>query len=668
MDWLLNPKFLPPFRRNRRRRDDSESDSDEDDNAPEDQPEQSNSEVQPHASEVDYGDDDNMMYAPVRRTLPLPLHNVPASKSNSRARRRSSNKESQTGAAFLAALRSFAHKEANEPGAGCRLFIQACIFSGCDYVPNRLSKVGPITAFKMIKDASHRKHSERFDRVMKTLPRGSILQNDSNKETNNVDEDDDDGDFLSSCGSYSDMKEKYLELLTKSEAIFYYHLVEEHGSGSILPLVPHKQPDSADSAANLSPSIVFFDSDLSFIGSVEEAMKNRPTAAPPCPTNESAINNQQNSNGWINAKRPAGIVKNTLQKQYASQQPKNNHENQGPQKGTLQYAFSRTNSRSKIKPSPPHQSTIQLWGRHHNRTVDSAGHKIKASSLGHNSTASNLMSNPSSTTPKVSGKTTLTLNKPSDRSPSFSPMGRMSNFDYAEEPSARKDVESKQHPSNIEAPPDQDGPESQTVEHTGFRLETLSNEKTTRHSEVPSSPPTNSADENAFEYEIIVESPPIKSAGETRYSKYFDQLSSWRASPRRVSTSPSYKPNLSDEGCSIDHAIDLSDEPESPQKIHTDTWHTDTRSSSQTSNFSKSSVNKRPFKSSYPLNQNSQTNTRKRPRQISSGALLAGFGIPRDPTTGAPLSARQRLAARTANSKKSKAKANYSIQNFLKRT
>jgi exonuclease-1 len=665
MDWLLNTKFLPPSRRNRRQRDDSDdSDSEEEEinNSREKRiPPQNNSDpiAERHASEIDYDDDDNMMYAPIRRTLPLPLGNVPPSKSNSRARRSTSSKEGTTGAAFLSTLRSFAHKEANDPGAGCRLFIQACVLSGCDYVPNRLSKVGPITAFKMVKDASHRKHAERFDRVMKSLPRGSILQNESSDDKNNDDEGayDNDNDFSTSCGSPdNDMKEKYLELLTKSEAIFYYHLVREQASDLIVPLVPHKQSSiDNDVSANLSPSIENFHSDLSFIGSIEEALKNNPTAAPPCPSNQPGSTAQKNS-GWIVAKRSVGTVKNNYIKAPVNH-PKKDMENQGPQKGTLQYAFNRPNNALTSRTSTSqHSSSCDNTTNKQPGVLDQSN---PFSSFAHNASSEYKLDQLSSkATPNVSQKAGTI--KTQAASPFFSPMGNTSNFDYVEEPSASKDSSSITNKSNgvpgtakldkIHIAPN--------GSFDGFAVES---------SRLHSSPAQKEND-NTFDYEIIVESPPVTSGGgsEPQYSKYFDQMSR-TGSPRRVSTSPLYKPNAFNEGSSPDYAIDLSDEPESPNKKLKDPGKS--LYSSQTSHLSKSSVNKRPFKSPYPSNQNATSDSvaRKKPRQVSSGALLAGFAVQKRASSGIQLGTRQRLAARNANSKKPNAKSQtHSIQSYLK--
>lgn len=163
--------------------------------------------------------------------------------------------------------------------------------------------------------------------------------------------------------------------------------------------------------------------------------------------------------------------------------------------------------------------------------------------------------------------------------------------------------------------------------------------------------------DNTFDYEIVEESPPVTSADqETRYSKYFEQPS--RSSPRRVSTSPLYKHNLFDGDKSSDDAIDLTDNAQSPIKLSTEA-----QLLSQTS-YANQTVNKRPFKSPYPTERTGiETNARKKPRQSSSGALLAGFATQKENTSG--LSTRQRLAARNANSKKFKVKRTLSIQSYL---
>eukprot|EP00956_Cyclotella_meneghiniana_P003151 scaffold3852_cov71-Cyclotella_meneghiniana.AAC.7 len=595
MDWLLNPKFLPSSRRNRRKDDSDSEDGDvsENENIDLEEPE-SNVVTEVHPSQVDYGDDDNMMYAPIRRTLTLPLGNVPASKSNSRARR-STKKENTTGTAFLATLRSFAHKEANNPGHGCRLFIQACILSGCDYVPNRLSKVGPITAFKMVNDASHRKHSERFDRVMNCLPKGSILQKESADGIDNADISDDEvgGDFLSSCDSYNDMKERYLDLLIKSEAVFYYHLVRKHGSDSIVPLVSHKPPDSQDTAGHLSPSIVNFNSDLSFIGSVDEATKNKPTAAPPCPRNQ-ARSDDQNNSGWFSANRSAGNKLNNMCKNHFTSHPTVESGSREPQKGTLRYAFSRPSNVLSRRTTNQSSTLVTVAGRTEQHqaappslpaaNATSSKKNNPFNSFARNSESDNIHCPSSSgTTPNVSKSAAKKLPA---TSPLFSPMGgNNNNFDYTEALSARKDF-TKNLKSHIFDDEPKTNDRSKAIDLIDG-APVPSDDENIESSQIPTSP----LYDNTFDYEIIVESPPVESAisEEVRFSKYFDTR---RESPRR-----------------------------------------------------------------------SDTVARKRPRQVSAGALLAGFSIQRDSTTEKPLSARERLAARNRTGKTK----TLSIRDYLKR-
>lgn len=695
MDWLLNPKFLPTSRNKRRRHNRDDSDEEESDDEASNQNNlletnpQNNNRTEIHSSEVDYGDDDNMMYAPIRRTLPLPLSDVPSSKSNTRARRSNlTSKESGTGAAMLTTLRSFANIEAAQLGAGVRLFVQACVLSGCDYVPNRLSKVGPVTAFKLVKDASHRQPGERFDRVMKSLPKGSVLQKEptdgkANDEEANADEDI--NDFLSCCSSYSEMKEKYLELLSKSEAVFYYHLVKELTGGCVVPLMPHKPVGSTSNNNNpddSSPSIDNFDSDLSFIGSAEEALKNQPMAAPPCPRNQPAATANQNSTGWITTKRPAGIVKNTYNKQL-SQHQTNSSGIQPALKGTLQYSFNRHNNAKNLmtihRPTVAHHlssrsnTTNQLTQMSPLPTNAMAMPSAKASiesnpfsSFAHDTSKFERMPASRTTTGATPSLEREAKTKPSPSiSPFLSPMGGVSaKFDYAEA-SVRKECNT----TVLQSDPDMDKLDAVRkdllTDHNNDEVEVTSSSPTEVADDISSkddaSPPradsktVADANDNNFDYDdqIIPESPPIET------SKYFGRALR-RGSPRRISTSPDkfYPYN---QGSSPDNAINLTDDPnsdsESPKKP------IDTFFESQTSIRSNSSANKRPFKSPYPNLTNPPT-ARKKPRPVSSGALLAGFAIQRERNPVSSLGGtQQRMAARTANNR---LRGTVSIQNFLK--
>ena len=334
---------------------------------------------------------------------------------------------------------------------------------------------------------------------------------------------------------------------------------------------------------------------------------------------------------------------------------------QEPQKGTLRYAFSRPSN--VLMSRTTHQSstfgTVAGRTKQHqaappslpaaNTTTAKQNNPFSSFARDNESVNKNDLSS-SRTTPNVADKS-VAKRLPAT-SPLFSPMcGNNSNFDYMETISARKDSTKQSKTHIFDAEPETND-HSTAVDLMNDAPRVPSNDENIESNQIPSSP----LNDNTFDYEIIVESPPVKSAAnEAHFSKYFGIR---RESPRRVSTSPPFKPSAY-KGNSPDDAIDLSDEPDSPTKEVT----RQTPSCSQTSNLSKPSVNKRPFKSPYPLNQQKSDAVRKRPRQVSAGAMLAGFSIQRDSTTGKPLSARERLAARNRTVKSK----TFSIQNYLKR-
>ncbi|KAL7484846.1 hypothetical protein ACHAW6_010445, partial [Cyclotella cf. meneghiniana] len=695
MDWLLNPKFLPPPNRTVNRRYQQEDEFEADEGSVQNKSRNSNRSIserdskrksafERHCSEIDYGDDDNMMYAPIRRTLPLPLTSTSVSSSNNRARRSTAaTKETGTGASLLTTLRSFAQKEAAHPGAGVRLFVQACVLSGCDYVPNRLSKVGPVTAFKLVKEASHRKPCERFDRVMKSLPNGSKLLSEMPEDDGANTEETKDNDhhgIFHSCECYGDMKEKYLELLSKSEAIFYYHYVKEQASGSIVPLVPLKSTGTD----HHTPSLEHFNSDLSFIGSIEEATKNEPKAAPLCPRSQTGSPSHQNKSGLTNAKPPATIVKNTYKKQLLNQ-----HETIGsgirtPQKGTLQYSFNRSvlayGAPARKRPSIAHHSllvkTTETTRNHKSNLspIPSAlakNQSILFSSFAHKSSELKHKLNPlqPQTSQKVVHNTKET--KSPAVSPYISPMGRNSGFDYAEPLSSRKGSNTELFPSEyvtdkVDEVHCNTFGHNKDMEHIALSSPMKLSPKTDdiislgahMTPTMPREPEANvNINGDTFEYEIVIESPPIipdQSIFEAHHPTYFQ-----KGSPRRVSSSPHYG------GSSPDDAIDLSDEPKSESPESSSEIFFDSKVATRLS-----LVNKRPFKSPYPNPENKPQNKfktmgRKKARLASSGALLAGFAIQRDRDSKSTVSkgTQQRMVLRAEERKKPRS---LSIKNYLK--
>ena len=152
------------------------------------------------------------------------------------------DKDKKTGNALESILRSMAFRQFKSPGLGVRLFVQACVLSGCDYAPNKLSGVGLVTAFKAVRDNSFCTDQEkRIKRVLTSLPR--------------------------KARAGLDMTE-YEEILAKSEAVFYYHIVE-HIDGSIKPMLDQRKSSETQTVHHYSdhfPCIDRFGDDISFLG------------------------------------------------------------------------------------------------------------------------------------------------------------------------------------------------------------------------------------------------------------------------------------------------------------------------------------------------------------------------------------------------------------------
>jgi len=156
------------------------------------------------------------------------------------------------GGGLLMTLRAMFTREHRQPGSGARLFIQSCILAGCDYAPSRLSGVGIVSAFKMIIENSHREPGSRFSHVLKNIPKEKILTD--------VDEDNVNLNIMQVEGqNRSRPHDLYEELLSKSEAVFYYHYVLHLKSRDIAPFMTLK--DSAEKTDG-SPTISLSDEKL----------------------------------------------------------------------------------------------------------------------------------------------------------------------------------------------------------------------------------------------------------------------------------------------------------------------------------------------------------------------------------------------------------------------
>ena len=150
--------------------------------------------------------------------------------------------EGKSGGALESILKSLSSRQVRRPGAGSRLFVQACVLAGCDYAPSRLNGVGLVTAFKLLRDNAHRPPGERFLRVLSSLSK--------------------------KARGKQDMQE-YEELLAKSEAVFYYHPVLD--GQRVSPLIELQTAQEVNSSelqivSDHHPSLFRFDGDFSFLG------------------------------------------------------------------------------------------------------------------------------------------------------------------------------------------------------------------------------------------------------------------------------------------------------------------------------------------------------------------------------------------------------------------
>ena len=151
-------------------------------------------------------------------------------------------------------LASLAARQATRPGFGVRLFVQGCVLSGCDYAPNLLSGVGLVNAFKAVRDNAYRNDNVRLKRILDSVPRKAKAE--------------------------LDMVE-YEEILAKSEAVFYYHIVE-HMDGSIKPMLEPKLTHETGDVHHHSdhfPCLQRFEDTVSFLG----VSKNKSSPRAPGP-------------------------------------------------------------------------------------------------------------------------------------------------------------------------------------------------------------------------------------------------------------------------------------------------------------------------------------------------------------------------------------------------
>jgi 5'-3' exonuclease len=632
MDWLLNDKFLTSSGVNggrRRRRDkESDSDSDSDDSSVEDHARtmqvgkkkvkvasSSMSGVEEHPSEICYGDDNNMMFAPIRRTLPLPSS---SSSGNGRGRSKGAGSE------LLSYLRAFANRELTTPGAGVRLFVQACVLSGCDYVANNLSKVGPIGAFKLVKENAHRDPTVRFERILRGA---KILAEPADKGSDDCDDDvaagDDFLDSLFPSASEDQRREKYEELLSQSEAVFYYHLVKEVDTDEIVPLVAHKSEDDSNNnlevGEKFKPCLKRFEAGLPFVGSATEAMKRCHEPAPPI---------QQSNGGWMTTAKGRGFNNN------------NKHANNNQRQATTAAAVlppvqkktsldkflasgrtasagiknlssNKPTGMSLSKPTSNGTNRSTLTKQTHSIQSMPKNNPYKSSTMATDRSAKKEEeSNPfvqfahDDVKPKPNKTPVNIRSKGSDKnvtSPFFSPNGAGMNFDYgvhsASKPQAEKKPSHEGSSDTTKSEEDKVAIEPLELDDNGTEPALLETNKIEASMIVK---------HNLFDYEVVTESPPR--------SRYFSKPKGEEGLPRRISSSPPehFKSNqMPSESVEIIDLVDDSNEenilnerkPDSPVK----------------SVPKKPSAINNTFKCPYPDSSSRQSTKRK------ASAILAGF-------------------------------------------
>jgi len=170
--------------------------------------------------------------------------NIPTDKSCIGTKKTSGNEKRKPTNALTSSLMDMVMREGKQRGYGVRMFVQACILTGCDYAPSRLNGIGLVNSFALVKDFANRNGDDRFSTILRSLPSAKI------SSTHNA-------DIKTPNAAVRD----YEDRLARSEAAFFYHPVLDMSSREIVPLSNwKKQTDS------LWPSLKRFDFELSFIG------------------------------------------------------------------------------------------------------------------------------------------------------------------------------------------------------------------------------------------------------------------------------------------------------------------------------------------------------------------------------------------------------------------
>lgn len=162
------------------------------------------------------------------------------------------------GRVTLSHLQALVSREKRVKESGARMFVQACVFAGCDYAPSYVNGVGLTTAFKHVKENAHRKPESRFSFILKSINTDKFIIPDEN------------GIQQKSNKGVIELINEYEVLLSKSECVFYFHRVRDLITNDNMPLL-----SSHDDVSSVSvrPSTKRFE-DESFIGDLNNASSN----------------------------------------------------------------------------------------------------------------------------------------------------------------------------------------------------------------------------------------------------------------------------------------------------------------------------------------------------------------------------------------------------------
>lgn len=176
------------------------------------------------------------------------------------------------GRVTLSHLQALVSREKRVKGSGARMFVQACVFAGCDYAPSYVNGVGLTTAFKYVKENAHRKPESRFSFILKSINTDKFI----------IPSSDEDCTQQKSNKDVIELINEYEVLLSKSECVFYFHRVRDLITNDNVPLL---SPHDDALAVSVKPSTKRFE-DESFIGNLKnassyDAISNQITFAQP---------------------------------------------------------------------------------------------------------------------------------------------------------------------------------------------------------------------------------------------------------------------------------------------------------------------------------------------------------------------------------------------------